>query len=172
MVLGHFLLGIGLALLLNREIRFRTFFRALLLLPWLFPEVVIANLWKWIFNASTGLLNSALTSLGLISEPMTWLGSVDLALPCVIFVCIWKGYPLVMIQMLAGLQSISKSLYEAATIDGANRWQCFRYVTLPGLAVHFGGHADSGYCLVVQACHHDLGPDQWRPGKRYQHHLR
>ena len=50
-----------------------------------------------------------------------------------IFVCIWKGYPLVMIQMLAGLQSISKSLYEAATIDGANRWQCFRYVTLPGL---------------------------------------
>ena len=132
-VLGHFLLGIGLALLLNREIRFRTFFRALLLLPWLFPEVVIANLWKWIFNASTGLLNSELTSLGLISEPMTWLGSVDLALPCVIFVCIWKGYPLVMIQMLAGLQSISKSLYEAATIDGANRWQCFRYVTLPGL---------------------------------------
>ncbi len=132
-VLGHFVLGIGLALLLNKEIPGRTFFRAILLLPWLFPEVVVANLWKWMFNATSGLINSALQAIGVISEPMSWLGSVDLALPCVIFVCIWKGYPLVMIQMLAGLQTISKDLYEAATIDGANKWQSFRYVTLPGL---------------------------------------
>jgi len=132
-VLGDFVLGIGLALLLNKEIPGRTFFRAVLLLPWLFPEVVVANLWKWMFNATSGLINSALQAIGVISEPMSWLGSVDLALPCVIFVCIWKGYPLVMIQMLAGLQTISKDLYEAATIDGANKWQSFRYVTLPGL---------------------------------------
>lgn len=132
-VLGHFVLGIGLALLLNKDIPGRTFFRAVLILPWLFPEVVIANLWKWMFNATSGLINSALQTIGLISEPMSWLGSVDLALPCVIFVCIWKGYPLVMIQMLAGLQTISKDLYEAATIDGANKRQSFRYVTLPGL---------------------------------------
>lgn len=132
-VLGHFILGIGLALLLNKNIRGRTVFRAILMLPWLFPEVVIANLWRWIFNAASGLLNSMLMAAGLLAEPISWLGSVELALPCVIFVCIWKGYPLVMVQMLAGLQSISKDLYEAATIDGANRWQSFRYVTLPGL---------------------------------------
>lgn len=132
-VLGHFVLGIGLALLLNKEIRGRTFFRAVLVLPWLFPEVVVANLWKFIFNATSGLFNSALMAVGLLSEPMSWLGSVDYALGCVIFVCIWKGYPLVMIQILAGLQSISHDLYEAAIIDGANRRQSFRYVTLPGL---------------------------------------
>lgn len=132
-VLGHFILGIGLALLLNKDIKGRTFFRAVLVLPWLFPEVVVANLWKFIFNATSGLLNSALMAIGLLSEPMSWLGSVDYALGCVIFVCIWKGYPLVMIQILAGLQSISHDLYEAATIDGANKWQSFLYVTLPGL---------------------------------------
>ena len=132
-VLLHFVIGISLALLLNREIRGRTFFRALLVMPWLFPEVVIANLWKWIFNASSGLLNSFLQQVGLISGPMSWLGSMDWAMPCVIMVCVWKGYPLVMIQMLAGLQSISRDLYEAATIDGAGKWQSFRYVTLPGL---------------------------------------
>lgn len=132
-VIGHFILGIGLALLLNREIRGRTFFRAVLVLPWLFPEVVVANLWKFIFNATSGLLNSGLMAIGLLNEPMSWLGSLDYALGCVIFVCVWKGYPLVMIQILAGLQSISHDLYEAATIDGANRWQSFRYVTLPGL---------------------------------------
>lgn len=132
-VLGHFLLGIGLALLLNKDVPGRTFFRAVLLLPWLFPEVVVANLWKWMFNATSGLINSALQAIGLISEPMSWLGSVNLALPCVILVCIWKGYPLVMIQMLAGLQTISNDLYEAATIDGANKRQSFWYVTLPGL---------------------------------------
>ena len=93
----------------------------------------MANLWKFIFNATSGLLNSALMAIGLLSEPMSWLGSVDYALGCVIFVCIWKGYPLVMIQILAGLQSISNDLYEAATIDGANKWQSFRYVTIPGL---------------------------------------
>ena len=136
-VLGHFVLGIGLALLLNKNIPGRTFFRAVLLLPWLFPEVVIANLWKWMFNATSGLINSAFQALGIISEPMSWLGSIDLALPCVILVCIWKGYPLVMIQMLAGLQTIPAGLYEAATIDGANKWQSFRYVTLPCLRSTF-----------------------------------
>ncbi len=129
----HFLLGIVFALLLNKDIAGRTFFRVLLVLPWLFPEVVIANLWKWIFNASSGIFNSALQALGFINEPMSWLGSMTLALPCVIFVCVWKGYPLVMIQMLAGLQSIPTDRYEVAKLDGANKWQIFRYVTFPGL---------------------------------------
>ena len=132
-VLLHFAIGIGLALLLNKEIRGRTFFRALLVMPWLFPEVVIANLWKWIFNVNSGLLNTFLQRIGILTERMSWRGSMDWAMACVIMVCVWKGYPLVMIQMLAGLQSISKDLYEAATIDGANRRQTFRYVTLPGL---------------------------------------
>lgn len=132
-VLGHFVIGVFLALVLNRPLKGRAVFRALLLLPWLFPEVVIANLWKWIFHSATGLVNGFLQGLGIISEPMSWLGSPQWALAIIILTCIWKGYPLIMIQILGGLQSISADLYEAATIDGAGRWQSFRYVTIPGL---------------------------------------
>lgn len=132
-VIGHFVLGFLFALMLNRDMKGRTVFRAILLLPWLFPEVVIANLWKWIFNPSMGLLNSVLVNAGILDEPMSWLGSPKWALAVVIFVCIWKGYPLVMIQLLAGLQTVSRDILEAATIDGATGWQAFWRVTLPSM---------------------------------------
>lgn len=130
-VVGHFMLGFVFALMLNREMKGRTVFRAILLLPWLFPEVVVANLWRWIFNPSMGFLNSALVEAGILKEPMSWLGSPKFALGVVVFICVWKGYPLVMIQLLAGLQTVSKDVLEAATIDGANSWQTFWRVTLP-----------------------------------------
>ncbi len=132
-VIGHFVLGFLFAVMLNREMKGRTVFRAILLLPWLFPEVVVANLWKWIFNPSMGLLNSSLVSAGILEEPMSWLGSPRWALAVVIFVCIWKGYPLVMIQLLAGLQTVSKDMLEAACIDGATGWQAFWRVTVPSM---------------------------------------
>lgn len=132
-VLGHFTLGFIFALMLNREIKGRTIFRAILLLPWLFPDVVIANLWKWIFNANSGIINSILLSLNIIQEPVSWLGSPVYALPIVIIVCIWKGYPMIMIQLLAGLQTVSKDTCEAAQIDGANGWQTFTKIILPGM---------------------------------------
>ena len=132
-VIGHFVLGFILATLLNREFRGRTVFRVIFMLPWLFPEAVIALLFTWIMNPMYGILNSALKGLGLISTNVSWLGSKELAFPAVVFVCIWKGFPLVMTMILAGLQSISRDYYEAAEIDGASKWAQFRYITVPSL---------------------------------------
>ncbi len=132
-VIGHFILGFIFAIILNRDIKGRTFFRAVLLLPWLFPEVVVANLFKWMFHASTGIVNGVLLSFGVIEEEMLWISNPDFALPIVVLACIWKGFPLIMIQILAGLQTISKEIKEAAIIDGANMWQVFLHVTLPGM---------------------------------------
>lgn len=132
-VIGHFVIGFIVALLLNREFRGRTFFRVIFTMPWFFPEAVVALLFTWILNPMYGVLNSILKGLGIISTNVSWLGSKELALPTVIFVCIWKGFPLVMTMILAGLQSIPKDHYEAATIDGASRIEQFRYITLPSL---------------------------------------
>ncbi|TXK77413.1 carbohydrate ABC transporter permease [Paenibacillus sp. N3.4] len=132
-VVGHFVLGIILALVLNMDLPGRTFFRAILILPWLLPEVVVGLLWKWLFNPMYGLFNYILMDLHLISDPVSWLGDTYFAFIAVTIVCIWKGYPMVMLLVLAGLQSISQDTYEAAKIDGCNRMQSFRYVTVPGL---------------------------------------
>lgn len=132
-VAGHFVLGFIFASVLNMNIRFRTIFRGILILPWLFPDVVIAYLFKWILNTQGGIVNELLLHIGLISEPVGWLSTSVTAFPCVILVSIWKGYPLVMVQILAGIQTISTDMYEAAEIDGASMWQRFRYITLPAL---------------------------------------
>lgn len=132
-VIGHFTIGFILANALNKEFKGRTIFRVIFMLPWLFPETVIALLFTWIMNPMYGILNSILKSLGIISSNISWLGSASLAFPCVVAVCIWKGYPLVMTMILSGLQGISADLYEAAQIDGATKWQQFLNVTVPGL---------------------------------------
>lgn len=132
-VAGHFILGFILANLLNKSFNGRTFFRVIFMLPWLFPESVIALLFTWIMNPMYGILNSILKNLGIISANISWLGSAKLAFPAVVFACIWKGYPLVMTMVLSGMQSISHDLYEAAEIDGANKWQQFMNITIPGL---------------------------------------
>lgn len=132
-VAGHFLIGFILATTLNKKFPGRTIFRVVFMLPWLFPETVIALLFTWIMNPMYGILNSSLKSMGIISSNLSWLGSASLAFPAVVFVCIWKGYPLVMTMVLSGLQAISADLYEAAMIDGATKWQQFLNVTLPGV---------------------------------------
>ncbi|MGO4690117.1 carbohydrate ABC transporter permease [Glaciibacter sp. 2TAF33] len=132
-VLGNLVLGTVLALILNTEIRFRVLFRAILILPWLFPDVVVALIFKWIYNPLYGLLNYGLSALHLIDKPIAWLDDPNLAFAAVVISCIWKGYPLVMILVLAGLQSIPKDRYEAASLDGAGGLKSFRFVTLPGL---------------------------------------
>lgn len=132
-VAGHFLIGFILASVLNKKFVGRTIFRVIFMLPWLFPETVIALLFTWIMNPMYGVLNSILKSLGVISSNISWLGSAQLAFPSVVAVCIWKGYPLVMTMILSGLQGISSDLYEAAKIDGANKWRQFLNVTVPGL---------------------------------------
>ena len=132
-VAGHFILGVIFASILNKPIRFKTFFRGILIIPWLFPDVVVAYLFKWIMNTQGGILNALLLHFHFISEPIGWLTTSATAFPCVMFVSIWKGYPLVMIQILAGIQTINTDMYEAASIDGANAWQRFHYITIPAL---------------------------------------
>ncbi|AHH93781.1 carbohydrate ABC transporter permease [Kutzneria albida] len=123
--------GLGLALLLNRPMRFRGLYRVLLILPWAVPAFISAFAWKYMFNSQYGIINQLLGSLGL-PQPV-WLGQSDLALVAVIIVNVWLGVPFMMVALLGGLQSIPADLYEAAEVDGATPWQRFREVTLPGL---------------------------------------
>ncbi|UUZ84594.1 sugar ABC transporter permease [Paenibacillus sp. P26] len=130
---GHFVIGLGLAILLNRKLPGQTLFRAILILPWLLPEVVVGLLWKWLLNPMYGLMNYYLFKVHLISAPVSWLSDVSVAFWAVVAVCIWKGFPMLMLMVLAGLQTISEDLYEVAKIDGCTGMQSFRYITLPGL---------------------------------------
>ena len=133
-VAGTHVVGMALALALNRRGLIVSLFRIILLLPWLFPEVVVALLWRWILNPVYGILNHILMGVGIIDQPVSWLESPALAMPSVIFASVWKGFPLVMVLLLAGLQSIPAELYEAASIDGAGKVKSFLHITLPGLA--------------------------------------
>jgi multiple sugar transport system permease protein len=132
-VAGHFLVGFYLAVQLNKEFRGRTFYRIVFMLPWFFPEAVIALLFTWILNSMYGILNNFLLAIGLVSSNISWLGSKTFAFPSVVVACIWKGFPLVMTMILAGLQTIPKNLYEAAEIDGVSRFGQFWYITVPAL---------------------------------------
>lgn len=129
----HVVLGLSMALVLNRPLWGRTGFRVLALLPWVVPDVVAGIIWKWILNPLYGVLNDALIRLGLIANPLEWLTDPRFVMPSVILANVWRGFPFVMIIFLAGLQSIPYELYEAATIDGAGTVQRFRHVTVPGL---------------------------------------
>jgi multiple sugar transport system permease protein len=130
---ARFVLGIGIALLLNYSFRGRGLARMLVIVPWAVPEVIAALIWIQMFDYQYGIINYWLMNLGLIKEPLSWLASTSLALPAAMIVNIWKGTPWPAIMLLAGLQSIPLELYEAAMIDGASAWQRFRRVTLPML---------------------------------------
>jgi arabinogalactan oligomer/maltooligosaccharide transport system permease protein len=130
-VFFHYTIGLALALLLNREFKGRTAYRILLILPWAVPAFVSAFAWKFIFERDSGILNAA---LGVVSiGPIDWFASTPTALLAVIVVNVWLGVPFMMVAILGGLQSIPAELYEAAAMDGANPWQQFSNVTLPGL---------------------------------------
>ena len=132
-VLAHFIIGIFLAMLLNQSRPGITFVRTILVLPWLMPEVVIALIFKWIMNPLYGLLNYGMQLLGLSEGGVSWLGDTKYAFISVVLVCIWKGYPLVMVNALAALQSVSTDIYEAAKVDGANKIQTFFRIILPSI---------------------------------------
>ena len=130
----HLLLGLGVALLLNMEIKARRFFRVVAILPWTIPDVIAGLIWRFMFDPLSGIINSVLARLNLIQLPITWLSDARLALPSVVFAEVWRGYPFVMLLLLAGLQSIPQGLYEAAEIDGASAWKRFWYISLPNLS--------------------------------------
>lgn len=127
------LLGLCAALLLHSQKRWRNLLTGLILLPWIIPSVVQALAWRSILDPLFGGLNPILQGLGLISQPLSWLADPRLAMMSVIAVNVWAGIPFFTVNMLAGLQSIDAELYEAAQIDGANAWQRFVSITLPGL---------------------------------------
>ncbi|WP_428660679.1 carbohydrate ABC transporter permease [Reyranella sp.] len=123
--------GLGLALVMNQNFRFRNLTRALLLLPFIVPTVLSTIAWQWILDPAFSVINWALAYTGLANPGPSWLGNPYLAMFSLIVVNTWRGLPFYAITLLAGLQTISPELYEAATIDGASAWQRFRYVTLP-----------------------------------------
>ncbi|GAA1662586.1 sugar ABC transporter permease [Fodinicola feengrottensis] len=124
-------LGIGLALLLNAKLRLRWLFRAIVVLPWALPTVVNAQMWRFILNSQYGALNALLTQLHIIGSYQSWLGSPFLALNMVTMADVWKNTSLVAFFLLAGLQTISSDLHEAAVVDGASPWQRFWRITMP-----------------------------------------
>mgnify|MGYP000894974802 CR=1 FL=1 len=127
----EFVIGLMIALLLHQNFKGRNVLRGIALLPWMMPPVVTAFVWAWMLNGTYGILNYGLVKVGLISKPIAWLSSTDLALPVLIFVDVWQSTPFVMLVLLAGLQNIPESLYEAARIDGADALRSFRHITLP-----------------------------------------
>ncbi|MEM3515678.1 MAG: sugar ABC transporter permease [Saccharolobus sp.] len=127
------LVGLFLALILNQNLKGKEFFRATWLLPWALPTIVASLMWSWMYEPNIGVLNFILKKAGLIEEPVLWLTTPFHAFLSVLIVAIWKGFPFVMISLLAGLQSIPQELYESASIDGASFWEKFRYITIPSL---------------------------------------
>lgn len=126
-------LGLWLALILNQHLPFKAIIRAIVLLPWIVPTVLSAVAFWWIYDSQFSIVSWSLVELGIIDQYINFLGEKNNARAAVIVANIWRGIPFVAISLLAGLQTISPLLYEAATLDGANKWQQFRYVTLPML---------------------------------------
>jgi len=126
-----FAIGLYLALLLNQHLPFKAIIRAVVLIPFIVPTVLSAIAFWWLFDSQFSIISWSLRKIGLISSNIDFLGDPWNARWSVIFANIWRGVPFIAITLLAGLQTVSPSLYEAATMDGANRWQMFRHITYP-----------------------------------------
>jgi multiple sugar transport system permease protein len=128
----QFLLALGLALLLDQDLRLRWLARALAIVPWAMPEVVVGIMWRLVYHPDAGVLNETLRDLGL-GGGRDWLSGLATALPAVIAVGVWAGLPQTTVALLAGLQNTPRELHEAAAVDGAGAWRRFRAVTWPAL---------------------------------------
>lgn len=129
----QFVLGFILALLLNQHFVGRGVVRSLSLIPWVTPGVLIGLMWRWIYDGNYGVLNDLLVKIGIIDTFIPFLAQKSTALPSVIVTIIWQGIPFFSLMLLAGLQGIPSSLYEAADIDGAKRHQKLFLITIPSL---------------------------------------
>lgn len=123
--------GMMMALALNQNFKGRNIVRALLMIPWTLPNIVVVYNWRWIFNSTGGIANYILKSLHIIDSNVIWFGSAGLAMLTIIVANVWRGTPFFGVSILAKLQTIPKDYYEAAEIDGAGLLQKFRYITLP-----------------------------------------
>lgn len=133
----HLIIGLVVALALNTEPLGNWAFRIIAILPWTVPDVISGLVWRFMYDPTAGIINYFLDRVGVQNPYIEWLAAPNLALPSVIFADVWRGYPFVMLILLAGLQAIPRELYEAARVDGASVLQEFRHITLPGLARMF-----------------------------------
>jgi ABC-type sugar transport system permease subunit len=128
-VVGCYLLGLGLALMLQRDFPGRGLFRVLLLTPWIVPSLVAVVSWRWMVSDNGALANKIIAAFG--GDPIYFLSNGNWTIVIVILIKIWVSFPFMMLSLLAALQAVDRSLYEAAEIDGATRWQAFMHVTMP-----------------------------------------
>jgi ABC-type sugar transport system permease subunit len=162
-----FAVGLYLAILLNENLPFKAMLRAVVLIPFIVPTVLSAIAFWWLYDSQFSIISWSLRKTGLIATNIDFLGDVWNARWSVIFANIWRGVPFVAITLLAGLQTVSPSLYEAATIDGANRWQMFRHVTYPLLTPIIAGGDDVLGAVHLHGFPVDLGADTRRAGQRH-----
>lgn len=132
-IAGQFVIGLLFALFFKRRFPLSNVMRSLLLLPWLLPVIAGTSVWKWILDQDSGVLNETLRSLGIVSGPVPWLTSPDVALIAVVLVNIWLGIPFNATLLYSGLQDIPDELYEAGALDGATGWKAFWHITWPNL---------------------------------------
>jgi len=130
-VILQLLLGLGTALLLNREFAWRGLARALILIPWVTPSVLTALMWRWMYDGNAGVINDLLVRVGILKEYFPFLANGKTALGAIMVALMWQGFPFFAIMILAGLQAIPLELYEAAEVDGAGPGRKFFRVTLP-----------------------------------------
>jgi trehalose/maltose transport system permease protein len=130
-VLFEFVLGLIIALVVNSNFKGRGMMRAVMLVPWAIPTVIAAQMWNWMYNDVYGVINAALVRVHILDHAVAWTAQPSTALGSVAAVDIWKTTPFVALLLLAGLQVIPGELYEAASVDGASRWQQFWRITMP-----------------------------------------
>ncbi len=126
-------IGTLVALILNETLPLRGLWRSIVMLPYAMPTLVSVLVWKWMYNDVSGVLSYLATQTGLVDHPILWLSDPDVAMPAVIAVNVWRGFPFFVITILAGLQTVPQELYDAAKMDGAGMWQRFWQVTRPGI---------------------------------------
>ena len=139
-LVGQIFIGFTAALALNR-IRnpiIKPFYRICMIIPWAFPSIAIALVWKWMLNGIQGYIPSLLVKLGLTSGMVQFLSDPNLVLFTLVFINIWFGVPMIMVNVYAALQTIPQDQYEAALIDGASTWQSFRHITIPHIRIVVG----------------------------------
>jgi multiple sugar transport system permease protein len=128
------LLGLGIGYFLSFNFFINRVLRASILVPWILPAVVSVASWQWMYNAEAGILNDVLKRIGLIQKGIPWLGDPSLVMYSLVVIAVWRHLPFASLVVSAAVQGIPASFIEAATIDGANGWQKFRYIVLPELA--------------------------------------
>ncbi len=130
-VVLELIFGLSLALIMNKPFKGRSLVRTFSLIPWAIPTTVAALVWSYLYNGSSGIISNIFTQIGFISSPAAMLNSSSNALWAIIIADVWKTTPYMALLLLGGLQVIPNSLYESSALDGAKKWQQFRYITLP-----------------------------------------